>query len=142
MVRGFGVVVFWFLNAMMVPAVAATTRAEVPVKDFAKPQDFYDVEISPNGQFIALRVPVDGDQTGIAVLGLSPLKILSKVTLGDHRSVSRYWWVGPNRLVVTPAIQYGTLEQPSGTGELFGFDADGSNQTTCTAIKVRKRRVS
>jgi dipeptidyl aminopeptidase/acylaminoacyl peptidase len=108
--------------------VSTASLADVPIKSFAKRPDYYDVKISPQGDYIALLVP-DGDgQTGIAVLSLSPAKILSKISLGDHRSASQYWWVSPNRLVVTPALEYGTLEQPFGTGELFAFDADGKNQ--------------
>ncbi len=109
------------LLALILPMAAA---AEVPLADFARLNDFENVQISPKGDYLAAVIPSD-DQTVLVVLRLSDGKPIGKFAPISGKSVHDYTWVGPERLVIETAIQDGLLGQPKPTGELIGVDTDG-----------------
>ena len=109
------------LLALVWPALA---QAEVPLAEFAKLNDFEDVSISPDGTYLAAKIPSD-DQTVLAILRLSDGKPVGKFAPTAGTSVYDYSWAGPQRLVLETAIQDGLLGEPKPTGELIGVDADG-----------------
>lgn len=112
---------FCLLLALVLPALA---QAEVPLAEFAKLNDFEDVSISPDGTYLAAKIPSD-DQTVLAILRLSDGKPVGKFAPTAGTSVYTYSWAGPQRLVLETAIQDGLLGEPKRTGELVGVDADG-----------------
>jgi acetyl esterase/lipase len=105
---------------MLVPAFG-----DVPLKDFARYDSFDDAKLSPDGNYLALRVPI-GDQFGLVIIDVATRKVLSKFGLGPLGSVAGYVWAGSNRLVVSVEQLLGPLDQPFVTGELLGFNVDGS----------------
>ena len=98
-----------------------------PISDFAQHASLSLVQISPTGEYIGARVALK-DGFRLIVIRLADNKITCSFSVGPNRDVARYTWVGPNRLVVEPAIYVGNNEAPAPTGELIGIDADGMHQ--------------
>ncbi|MBS0462420.1 MAG: S9 family peptidase [Proteobacteria bacterium] len=48
--------------------------------------------------------------------------------LAGNTEVEDFWWVNDHRLLISAGEKSGLLEKPRPTGELYGMDADGSNQ--------------
>lgn len=109
------------LLALAAPLAAG---AEVPVATFAQLNQYSQVSISPKGDYLATVIPSD-DQTVLAIVRLSDGKPISKFAPLPGKSVYRYAWVSPTRVVLETSIQDGLLGTPKRTGELIGVDADG-----------------
>ncbi len=116
------------VNSEIFASELRSDRGPVPLQDFARIDSFSAACLSPDGKFIALRVPVDGAM-GLAVIDLASQKILSKISAGRGRSILNYVWSGSSRLVAELADSVGSVDYPVPTGELIGIDADGKNPT-------------
>ncbi|HEU4663201.1 MAG TPA: S9 family peptidase [Dokdonella sp.] len=104
------------------PAAAAPTA--VSYADLARHEQFRDVKISPNGDYLAAAAVVDGK----AVLSLIRLSDMKGVNLRprDTRELASFWWVAPTRVMYTIGERSGALEMPVPTGELYAVNADGT----------------
>jgi dipeptidyl aminopeptidase/acylaminoacyl peptidase len=102
----------------------AAVAEPVALKDFARHEQFRNVKISPNGDYLAASVVVDGK----AVLSLIRLSDMKGVNLRprDTRELARFWWVSPDRVMYTIGDRNGALEAPMPTGELYAVNADGT----------------
>lgn len=114
--KGFWGCVFVFL--------AAPAFAEVPLADFARNDSYSEASISPDGAYLALKIPI-GRQFGLAVFDIAKQQIISKINVGADRSVDQYWWANSKRLVVSLAEDSSLGERPVIYGDLIGVDADG-----------------
>jgi acetyl esterase/lipase len=110
-----------------VSSIAAGAPPLVPVKDFARKSDFESAKISPNGDYLAVAIP-SGDQTMLGIIDLKNMKISGHLRFIRGEHVYQYWWVGPERVVVSIARSAGPLDQLRYTGELYGMNADGSGK--------------
>ncbi len=107
---------------------------DVPVQDFARHPKFRAAKISPDGQYLAVTGTVD-DKT---MLGLVHLADMKTVNINPHRreDVNDFWWVAPDRVMYTVAVHFGSIVNPSGTGELFTVKADGSESNIIFGLRV------
>ena len=96
----------------------------VPVADFARHAQYRWVEISPNGEHLALLARVDGHST-LELLHLADLKGL-RLQGHNRTEASNFEWVGPDRLIYSVGEHVGGEDRPVPNGELFSFNADGS----------------
>ncbi|MGQ0619787.1 MAG: alpha/beta hydrolase family protein [Panacagrimonas sp.] len=112
------------LIALLLGAPFASRAEPVPAKDFARFAQYDEVEISPNGEYLAVRAPLGQTKT-LAVLRLSDLKVMTAINPEDGEQVAGFAWVGPDRLMYSQAQSNGFLAQPYLTGELFAINADG-----------------
>jgi dipeptidyl aminopeptidase/acylaminoacyl peptidase len=115
-------------GAAPVWADAPAAQGPIPLRDFARFADAFDLEISPTGKYVSVKV-FSGDQTSLAIMRLSDKKVTAALRFQQDQSVSDYWWVGPERVVASLSSQQGPLQEPLDTGELVGIDADGGGQS-------------
>ncbi|NKF24005.1 alpha/beta hydrolase family protein [Solimonas marina] len=113
---------FFLFFVLAFPAVVHA--APVPLSDFARTDSFDDVQISPNGRYLAMRMPI-GKDFGIAIVDLSGKTRGTKVNVGADRSVVDYQWASDDRLVFSIGENFGFADAPWMTGELFAINADG-----------------
>ncbi|MEO7323397.1 MAG: S9 family peptidase [Dokdonella sp.] len=124
-----GILTAAFAGAAMSPA-----GAEVPIADFARHEQFRYVKISPNGDYLAANVVVDGK----AVLSLIRLADMKGVNVRprDTRELASFWWVAPDRVMYTIGERNGALEAPTATGELYAVNADGTGDGVLFGFRV------
>ncbi|HEV7491610.1 MAG TPA: S9 family peptidase [Rhodanobacteraceae bacterium] len=114
------------LPAAMFLLLASMTgsAAEVPLSDFAKHEQFRDLKISPEGDYLAASAVVDG-KTILSLIRLSDMQGVNLRPRADSE-LAEFWWVAPHRLIYTVGESLGELEAPVATGELYAVNADGS----------------
>ncbi len=105
----------------------AAPAAEIPVRDFARWGDYQTVKISPDGKYVAVSKWL-GDTSGLAFIDLESRKVTGSMRLVRGDSPTRFAWVGPQRVIIPIAKQYGPLDQLYLTGELIAINADGSGK--------------
>lgn len=113
------------LTGLLLMVISVPAFSEIPLSDFARTDLFSEATLSPDGAYLALRVPVK-DQTGLAFVNLATKKIV-KVSAGEGRSIRRYHWAGSRRVVGELEEEYGSVDYAIPTGELFAVDVDGKN---------------
>ena len=115
----------WFLTAILWISCGVASSAEVPLPDFTRIDTFADAEISPDGRYVAFRVPAGNANFGLAVLDAQQGKIVGRFGLGEDRTVASYTWSSSTRLIVTLGETFGEYDIPLATGELIAVDFDG-----------------
>ena len=112
---------------LMVGLGAATSVAAEPppIADYFRPAAYSSAQISPDGKYLGIIVD-RGDQDVLTVLKMQDLSLLNVNLLPDQQSVAGFRWVGNDRLMFTASRKLGSFTAPSGTGEWFAVNADGS----------------
>src|SRR5690606_16183110 len=121
--------------AVAVATNCMTVAAEVPLADFARHQQYDDVEISPNGDYLAATAIVD-DTRMLSLLRLADLKG-SNVKPRDGGEVVEFWWVSPERVFYSIAERTGALVAPTHMGELYAVNADGTGKAAMAGFRVK-----
>ncbi len=113
--------------AVFLASAQAAPPAPPPVQAFFSYPQISDVQISPDGRYLAMVVADDKtgeDRKGIAILNRSDLKVTAGFhTIGDQE-IYDYWWANDERLLVATAIQTGSLDSPLPDGKLYGINVD------------------
>jgi dipeptidyl aminopeptidase/acylaminoacyl peptidase len=113
----------WLVGGLLA-ACSAASCAEVPLADFARHEQFRDVKISPEGDYLAASAVIDG-RTVLSLIHLADMKGVN-VRLREGRELAEFWWVAPHRVLYTIGESIGELEAPVATGELYAVNADGT----------------
>ena len=111
------------LAALVSTSVDATG---VNVDDYIKKDRFDDIKISPAGEYYAATVPFE-DRTSLAILRRSDSKVMATFGLGKNTYVTGFWWVNPQRVLISMSEKFGELDQPAETGEIYAVNADGGS---------------
>ncbi|MGA9422616.1 MAG: S9 family peptidase [Rhodanobacteraceae bacterium] len=113
----------WLTGALLVsPMVFA---AAVPLADFARHQQFREMKISPEGDYLAASAVVDGKSV-LSLIHLADMKGVN-IRPRDQQELADFWWAAPHRVVYSIGEKTGGLDAPQPTGELFAVDADGGS---------------
>lgn len=110
---------------LLLACVPAVQAAQVPLKDFARLAQYTDVQISPDGHYLAIKVPEE-DRTSAVIMRVADHKITGALRLESGQHVYRFWWKANNRLLASLAMEDGSFAQPLLTGELVAINSDGS----------------
>ena len=105
-------------------AFSVACAAEPDIVPLVRKAEFGDIKISPSGEYYAATVPLE-DRTALAILRRSDSKITGSFSIGKNGHVADFWWVNPQRVLLTTVQKIGALDSPQWTGELYGVDADG-----------------
>lgn len=112
--------------------------AQVDVDAFVRKDKFDDIKLSPNGEYYAATIRLE-DRTGLAIMLRSANKLTAHFVLGKNTHVSGFWWVNPERVLISISEKYGALDEPQPTGELYGIDVDGSKLEMLVGYRVQSR---
>lgn len=118
-------------------AMPHAARAQVDLAPFLKKDGFGDVQISPDGTYLAATVP-RGDRTGLVVVRRQDMGRTAAFSLGPNTHISGFRWVSNERLLVSMAEQFGSEDQPTPTGELYAIDADGKRAELLVGFRVQE----
>lgn len=120
------------------PAIAAEGGADVGGVDVAaymRKDQFTDLKISPGGEYIAATMPLE-DRTVLVVVDRGTHKPTGTFRLGANSHVSDFRWISKDRLLIGISEQFGELERPQPTGELFAMNADGGKAEMLVGFRV------
>lgn len=109
------------LAALSAPSVAAG----VDVSAYTRTDAFTDLKISPQGQYLAATIPLE-DRSILVVIERGSNAVAGTFKLPRDNYVDDFEWISADRLVISAAEKFGSLDEPQPTGELFAMNADGS----------------
>ena len=124
--------------ALMVAAcvLAVPTAGAVDVAAFVKKDRFNDIKLSPGGDYFAATVTLES-QTMLTVIRRADNAVTANFRLGKNTHVANFWWVNPERLVISMAEKFGSLDRPQLTGELYAINADGTKVEFLVGQRMR-----
>ena len=102
---------------------SASATAGVDLDAMLKRSKFGEIQISPDGQYLAATVPGE-DRQGLVVMRLSDSSFTTAFTLGKDQYINDVLWVNDKRLLIRVDERFGALEEPQFTGQLYGLDVD------------------
>lgn len=123
---------FWV--ALSCPLSSAA--ADVDVQAFVRKDSFNTIKISPNGEYLAATVPVE-NKTALVIMSRADNKVTATFQLGKNTHVQDFWWVNPERVLISIAEKLGALDQPQLTGEIYAINADGSHPDILVGQRVQ-----
>jgi dipeptidyl aminopeptidase/acylaminoacyl peptidase len=105
----------------------ANSAAEMSVKDFWKHSEFEQVQISPDGKYLAATVP-DEETRALVIFTRKERKVTGVARFSDKRQVGAFTWVNDERVAFTMSDRGGRLVRPQPRGELLFMRADGKDK--------------
>jgi dipeptidyl aminopeptidase/acylaminoacyl peptidase len=112
--------------ALMAGFSAVPATAAVNVDAYVKRDSFDDIKLSPNGDYYAATVTLE-DRTALVVLRRSDNKVTARIAGERNSRIDDFWWVNSERVVVSLAEKFGSLDEPQLTGDLYAANADGGS---------------
>ncbi len=109
------------------PVAAATSAAELTLKDFWKHSEFEQIQVSPDGKYLAATVP-DEDTRALVIFTRNDRKVTGVARFTDKRQVGAFAWVNNERVAFTMSDRGGRLVRPVARGELLFMRADGKDK--------------
>lgn len=129
----------WGLAACLA-LVSGIASAQVDVNAFVRKDQFEDIKLSPNGEYLAATVPLE-DSTALAITSRAETKMLATFSMGKNTYVDDFWWVSPDRVVIAVAEKFGQLDRPVPTGELYAISANGGKPTILVGYRIGTQQV-
>ena len=114
---------------------AADAVVPHPVEDFLRKDKFQEIKISPDGTYFAATVAHE-DKTILVFMRRSDLALTGVFNMAGKTHVDDFWWVNDERVLLTTAEKFGSLDQPVPTGEIFGSNADGKRQEVMIGFRA------
>jgi dipeptidyl aminopeptidase/acylaminoacyl peptidase len=127
----------WGLAACLALA-SGIASAQVDVEAFVRKDKFGDIKLSPNGEYYAATVAFE-DSTALVVMTRTGNKVTGSFSLGKNNHVEDFWWVNPERVLLSVSQKFGLLDEPQLTGELYAMNADGSKKENLVGYRVESR---
>jgi len=112
--------------AVFLASAQAAPSAPPPVQAFFSYPQISDVQISPDGRYLAMVVAdkTGEERKGLVVLSRNDLKTTASFRTIGNQDIYRYWWANDERLLVATATQTGSLDSPIPDGQLYGINVD------------------
>ena len=96
----------------------------VDVSAYTRKDQFTDLKISPGGQYLAATVPME-DRSVLAIIERGTSKLTGTFKMPRDNYIADFEWISADRVVLSAAEKFGSLDEPQYTGELFAMNADG-----------------
>ncbi|BDF93948.1 S9 family peptidase [Pseudoalteromonas sp. KAN5] len=118
---------------------SALTINDNVLQAYAKHSQYIDIKFSPDGKYLASTSRNEEGIISLTVLDLNKSEIISVTRGRGKESVSSFSWLNNERLLLTMAREYGSLEKPAPTGELISMDADGKKMVILTGPRAENK---
>lgn len=118
------------LAILLAMPAAALAIEPIPVETFAQLASLSMPRLSPDGQYLALRMADDSNGThALVVYKISDMSApVSLLRLPKYELPANIIWVSSTRLIVEKGKIYGSIDRPELTGEILATDIDGKHQ--------------
>lgn len=111
---------------LCVGAWQSTRAAEliIPIEDFSRYDEFGEVKISPDGEFLAITTGVFG-RSRLLFFNIAQKKFESGVAARTNHEIFDYEWISPTRIVYFPGYRFPGYKSAFRTSDLIAIDRDG-----------------
>ncbi len=103
--------------------LAATTKMP-DIKDFAKDDQWQDVQISPGGEYLSAVTKVEGIKV-IVMINAKTLKVMHSLKFSGFAQPGDYRWASNDRIVAEKELLKGWTDHPVSYGEYYSVGVKG-----------------
>jgi dipeptidyl aminopeptidase/acylaminoacyl peptidase len=101
----------------------------IPVETFARHATISTPRLSPDGQYLAVRMDGDDGAHALVIFKVSDMSHpASMLRLPKYEVPANFMWTSATRLIIEKGREYGSIDKPALTGEILATDIDGKNQ--------------
>src|SRR5574337_1920788 len=133
--------IFWLIAVMFAVVTAhaaAVVNGPPPVQAFFSYPQISDVQISPDGKYLAMVVA--DDDTGenrklLAIIGAVDRKPKAGFRVADGNEIWNFWWANNERVLIATATRTGALSAATPDGALYAIDVDATQSLQLLGYK-------
>lgn len=115
--------------ALAIGLCAQANAQMVPITDFAKRPEAWEVALSPTGDYVAIAVPTpDGMETQLQIVNVDGSGKTQVLRFARQQHVTDVVWTADDRVVVSRAKMDPLKARPFSVGELMTSDVNGKNR--------------
>ena len=96
----------------------------LPVEYFTKEDNFGELKISPDGEYVAATTGGTG-KSALVFLALDDDEVAAGIRAREQDVIGDFHWASDKRVVFSYRAQLSAQGRESGTGQLFAIDRDG-----------------
>ena len=111
------------LFALLSIGIVSFESYAVSVADFVRPSPLVDIQISPDGEYLAMLRREEIDK--LYVVRRSDNSVVSGVNSSVGQRFHAFTWVNNERLVIEPAVEIQSQDRALPTGTILTFGIDG-----------------
>lgn len=126
--------------ALLISLFVTASVQAISLEDYARHAQFIDIKISPTGKYFAATNRTADGTIQIVVLDRSNMAVVSQQYFRGRESILDFYWAKDERLILSVAREFGSLETPQPTGELFAMNADGKRRLMVAGYRARFAR--
>ncbi|HKV95889.1 MAG TPA: S9 family peptidase [Gammaproteobacteria bacterium] len=120
---------FFAFGALALVAAQAADTTVPPVQAFFSYPQISDVQISPDGKYLAMVVA--DDETGenrkvLAIIGTDDRKPKVNFRVAATREIWKFWWANDQRVLIATATRTGALSAAIPDGSLYAINVDAT----------------
>lgn len=131
----------WALTgAASVFAQTPPPAAQLPVEAFTRWDEFGEIKISPDAQFVAMTMGKHGREY-IAFIDLKNKKLSSGVRAPDPLVIYDFDWVSPTRVIYRIGERFVGRVAPTATGEIFAVNRDGGGHRMLYGYRAGEQQI-
>lgn len=104
---------------------ASAAATPLPLEHFTRHDEFGDVTISPDGDYLAMTAGKYG-RSAIAFVRRSDRKVVGGARAPEGQEIDECYWVAPTRVICMIATRVPGVAAPVSTGEIIALNVDGS----------------
>lgn len=128
---------WWLIVVVALMGAPLWARAQpVDLEPFLALENFSDARLSPDGEHVAVTVPLEG-RTGMAVIRLADNKLVGSLNPPKNDHVMAFSWANNERVLISLGIKTGRLEEPQPTGELYSFNLKSGSGELLVGYRVQ-----
>lgn len=135
----------WFI-AVMFAVVSAHAAAAVteppPVQAFFSYPQISDVQISPDGKYLAMVVADDDtgeDRKLLEIIGTDDRRPKAGFKVAGGQEIRSFWWANDERVLIATATQTGALSAATPDGALYAINVDATQSLQLLGYGSGKR---
>jgi len=118
-----------FLNACLVLSTLTCNATElIPVEHFAKHMQYHDIELSPDGKYLAASISNAKGKRAVAIMERATNKVVGNLDWRGNEMPLNVTWVNDERIMVHVGMKRGARDRPFATGEVVAMNFDGSKK--------------
>ena len=108
-------------------SIQTISAQELPLENFVGLPQFNNAKLSPDGKHLALTSQQVGTDL-LAIFETENYSIVSTTNTSMLTGIQDFWWVSNEDIIYTTQRQYGWLDFPTGTGDLYVLNVSGSKE--------------
>lgn len=137
--------IFWLIAVMFAVVTAhaaAVVNGPPPVQAFFSYPQISDVQISPDGKYLAMVVADDNtgeDRKLLEIIGTDDRKPKAGFKVAGEQQIRSFWWANDTRVLIATATQTGALSTATPDGALYAINVDGTQSLQLLGYGSGKR---